>query len=445
MGQRAIRHAYERLLERAWTISGDGSAELAGLRDLVRDSWHRSLAHLPDPERTQAPVVWSDEEVRRYRERHPLAAVLPVVQRLLVEPSADTGVVVAVGDEHGRLLWVDGDRATLARTDQMSLRPGADWSENAMGTSAPGTALVVGSGVQIARAEHFVPAVQGWSCTAVPVHDPSGRLLGVIDVTGGDDAVGPRTLAWVQAAAGAVEAELRLLGQRSAVAAGEDGDPAVAPRRSLFAPGGLADGHAERGVARETLAILGRRGGLVRRGERRAELSTRHAEILTLLAVHPAGLSLDGLAQLLDPQLSAITLRAEVSRLRRVLEDAGLGDLSPLSRPYRLPRPVAVDAEEVHRLVGRGDLDRALREYPGAVLPESSAPGIARLRAKVSAGLREAVLGDGSLPTVLAYLELPEVQDDVEAWTCALRMLPATSPRRALLVTHLERLELELR
>ena len=150
MGQRAIRHAYERLLERAWTISGDGSAELAGLRDLVRDSWHRSLAHLPDPERTQAPVVWSDEEVRRYRERHPLAAVLPVVQRLLVEPSADTGVVVAVGDEHGRLLWVDGDRATLARTDQMSLRPGADWSENAMGTSAPGTALVVGSGVQIA-------------------------------------------------------------------------------------------------------------------------------------------------------------------------------------------------------------------------------------------------------------------------------------------------------
>ena len=46
---------------------------------------------------------------------------------------------------------------------------------------------------------------------------------------------------------------------------------------------------------------------------------------------------------------------------------------------------------------------------------------------------------------VLAYLELPEVQDDVEAWTCALRMLPATSPRRALLVTHLERLELELR
>lgn len=426
--QRAIRLAYEQLIGRTWTISTDGRVELAGLRDLVRESWQRSLAHLPDPGLVQAPVVWSDAELREQRARHPLSGVAAVIQRLLVDPSADTGIVVAVGDEHGRLMWVDGDRATLRRTEQMLLRPGAEWSENAMGTSAPGTALVLDAPVQILGAEHFVPVVQRWSCTAVPVHDPRGRIIGVVDVTGGAAAVGARTLAWVQAAVGAIEAELRLVSRGIAVGPGVP-HPSCGRER----PGPAA------------LSSLGRRAGVLSRGGRSLELTLRHTEILLLLGVHPAGLSAEQLLELLGPRLSAVTLRAEISRLRRTLAASGWSDLAPASRPYRLPAGFELDGQRVLDHVMRGNLDRAVEEYAGSVLPGSDAPGIARWRRQVSASLREAVLADGSLAVVLAYLDLPEVQDDIEAWTCALRMLPVASPRRAVVVVNLQRLEDELR
>lgn len=449
VSQRSVRLAHQQLLDGSW---GVGPQELHGLRDVVFTSWQRSLAHLPRPEQVRAPLVWSEDEVRANRARHPLAAVLPVVQRLLVEPSVDTGIVVVVGDERGRILWVDGDRSMMRRTDQLLLTPGADWSENAMGTSAPGTALVVGGGVQIVGAEHFVPAVQLWNCTAVPIHDPAGKILGVIDVTGGRDAVGPRSMAWVRAAVGAVEAELRLASQmtrpsgRPGVihvgAALVSADPAG---RSPAASGSATAGPAAPETGEEPrVSVLGCRAGRFRAAGADVTLSLRHAEILTLLAVHPAGLSGEELVELLDPRLSAITLRAEMSRLRRFLVGAGLPQWCPASRPYCLPGPVTVDAEGVYALVAQGKLEQAVARYAGPVLPGSEAPGIARLRHKVAAALREAILGDGSLPVVLAYLELPETREDVEAWMCALRLLPRTSPRRAVIVAHLEQVEKDL-
>ena len=63
--------------------------------------------------------------------------------------------------------------------------------------------------MQIQGAEHFNRLVQPWSCTAVPVHDPeSRRILGVIDVTGGDEVVTPQAQLLVDATARAIEGEL---------------------------------------------------------------------------------------------------------------------------------------------------------------------------------------------------------------------------------------------
>ncbi|MGL1213361.1 sigma-54-dependent Fis family transcriptional regulator, partial [Vibrio parahaemolyticus] len=75
----------------------------------------------------------------------------------------------------GRLLWVEGDRHLRTRTGDMGFVAGANWSEEVVGTSAPGTALTLDRSVQIRGAEHFNRFVQPWSCTAAPVHDPETR------------------------------------------------------------------------------------------------------------------------------------------------------------------------------------------------------------------------------------------------------------------------------
>src|SRR5690606_12240392 len=158
------------------------------LRRLVIDSWRRSVEGGLDPERALAEIRLDAAELAAVRDGHPLAAGIPVIRRLLVESAADAGLLVAVSDAVGRLLWVEGDASLRARAEAMHFLPGADWSERSAGTNAPGTALALDRPVQIFGPEHLARLVTGWSCAAAPIHDPdTGTILGVLDLTGGDE------------------------------------------------------------------------------------------------------------------------------------------------------------------------------------------------------------------------------------------------------------------
>ncbi len=279
----------------------------AAIRPLVRESWERSLARAVDPDRSMPGVDADETEFRRYRDAHELAGAVPVIRRLLVDAAEESGLIVAVGDRIGRLLWVDGDRDLRRRAESMLFVEGADWSEARVGTSAPGTALTLDRAVQIHGAEHFARMVHPWNCTAAPVHDPdSGAVLGVIDITGGGHAVAPHTLSLVSATVAAVEAELRIRRLESGV----QSTLRRARMRAVRPPE----------PARSALRVLGRREA----GWRDGTLGARHAEILTLLSWHPRGLTAERLADLLyESEVSPVTLRAEMARLRRTLGRAG--------------------------------------------------------------------------------------------------------------------------
>ncbi|KQP57603.1 helix-turn-helix domain-containing protein [Agreia sp. Leaf283] len=400
----------------------------AAPRPLVRASWNRALERHLDPELLLAALEVAEDELVDYRLAHPLASVLPVIRRLLVrDADDDSGMLVAVGDAMGRLLWVDGDRALRRRAEGMLFVEGAGWAESRVGTSAPGTALELDHAVQISGGEHFNRLAHEWSCTAVPVHDPeTRRILGVIDITGGRQAVDPHTLPLMEATAAAVESELmvqRLRAQRDRIGVRRR------PPRPVGPP------------TRPLLRVLGRDTGELTSPAGRAELSARHTELLTLLAWHRQGLSAEQLASLLyNEGESPVTLRAEMVRLRKALERAHV-DLGVESRPYRLTNPLELDAQHVLALLDRGAHRVALATATGAVLPGSSAPGIEHIRAEVRARLREAVLTDASVDVLLEYAQTADAVDDGEVWSALLRLLPPRSPRRAGIVAHLESLE----
>ncbi|MGX1160005.1 hypothetical protein FBY31_1634 [Arthrobacter sp. SLBN-100] len=414
----------------------------SGLRTLIRESWQRSAGFKADPDNPAAPLALDRDELEDYRSQHPLAAIMPVINKLLVQPGHDSGLLVAVGDEVGRLLWVEGDPALQRRAEGMMFVAGADWSEATVGTSAPGTALALGRGIQIAGAEHYQRAVHGWSCTAVPFHDPdSGAVLGVVDITGKASAVAPHTLSLVEATVAAAQAQLRV--ERLQLAAELAGRPA---RRRATATASRAQGAGakEGSLYRNSLQLLGRDQALLSLDGKTVVLSARHSEILALLSTHPDGLSAEELSLLLYPgDGSTITLRAEMVRLRKVLQQLN-PDAVPNSRPYRLPVDMVPDCGQVLSCLQRGAHRIALEIYRGAVLPRSEAPGIVELRNKVSLLLREAVLTDGSAESLLKYAELPEARNDVGVRRAALRLLPPRSPKRAAVVADLERLDAEL-
>ncbi|WP_336857723.1 transcriptional regulator [Sinomonas albida] len=392
-------------------------SEHGASRSVVEDSWKRSFQAHPRREDAAVSSVLASDDLHSYREGHVLAPVMPLISELLVRAAAETGTVVAVGDERGRLLWIDGDSSVRRRAERMAFLEGADWSENSIGTSAPGTALATGGAVQIAGPEHFSPLVEDFSCTAVPIRDPnSGEPIGVVDLTGGDEAVASYALPLVRAAVAAAEERLRT--------------HAAAARRSR---------RAASCVAPAVLSVTGRDHGVLRCGERTLGLLVRHSEILLLLAGNPRGLSADELAdRLYDQPVPAVTLRAELVRLRKVLDGFGAGVVLA-SRPYRVE---GLEVDSMHALaqLERGSHRLALNSYGGQILPRSEAPAIAELRDELSATLREAVVASAGVDVLMSYLQLPEAADDAEAWQTALRLLPPRSPKRAPVVAHLERL-----
>jgi hypothetical protein len=423
-----------------------GAREIPGLRKLIRESWQRSARLHANPDNPEAPLAMDTDELEEYRRQHPLASIMPVIQKLLVQPSHDSGLLVAVGDEVGRLLWVEGDPNLQRRAEGMMFVPGADWSEATVGTSAPGTALALGRGIQISGAEHYQRSVHPWSCTAVPFHDPdSGALLGVVDITGTATAVAPHTLSLVEATVAAAQAQLRV--ERLQLAASLASRPARRRNTGTASrTGSEGAGTAKEGsLYRNSLQLLGRDQALLSIEGKTVALSARHSEILALLSTHRDGLSAEELSVLLYPgdASTTMTLRAEMVRLRKVLQQLNPAAV-PESRPYKLSMDLVPDSGQVLSCLQRGAHRIALEIYRGAVLPKSEAPGIIDLRDRVSSLMREAVLTDGSAETLLKYAELPEARDDVGVRAAALKLLPPRSPKRAAVVTDLERLETEL-
>jgi hypothetical protein len=346
---------------------------------------------------------------------------MPVIRRLLVEDAEDDRMIVAVTDAGGRMLWVEGDSVLRSRAAGMHFVEGARWAEDVVGTNAPGTALAVDHAVQIYGSEHFRRPVQPWSCSAAPVHDPlTGALLGAIDVTGGDHVASPHMLTLVRATVAAVESELRWQ-HRDQLQRVAGRHPAPLPRL----------------VPR--LEVLGRERARLTLPAGPVELSLRHSELLLLLA--EAAVAGEGrttvqlAAECHRGEAAAVTVRAELSRLRRLVGADLVG-----SRPYRLLGRMDTDLDQVRRLLARGAVGAALERYPGAVLPGSRAPGVAVARERVGALLRQAVLRSRRPELLLRYAELPQARDDAAVWQTCLELLPPGSSRRGAAAAQLLRL-----
>lgn len=360
------------------------------VRSVVADSWQRSTRAHVSPDGT-ARVELSDDELAAYRDAHPLARVMPLFRELMGAYARDGEHLIAVCDAYGRLLWVEGHAATRRQAGRMNFVPGARWAETAAGTNAPGTAIAVDRPVQVFASEHFLRPVHRWTCAAAPVHDPhTGRLLGAVDITGGDRLAHPHSLAFVGAVARAAESQLALL--------------APAPATGCV-----------------QLSALGRDEALLTASGVKLRLSRRHSEILTLLARRPEGVAGDELLVELyaDESVTPVTLRAELSRLRGLL---GPGLLR--SRPYRLTAPVESDFAAVARLLASGAVTAAMSAYAGPLLPGSQAPTVVRLRRRLADQLRAALIARGDPGLLADWAYSPWGEEDLPVWRALAAALP---------------------
>ncbi len=95
-----VRKAHEHLLEQ-------GAAPV-GVREVVADSWLRSVAAGVDVDASRPPITLKPDSLGEYRAGHPLASIVPLLDDVLGRAAEDCDSVMATADERGQLLWVRG-------------------------------------------------------------------------------------------------------------------------------------------------------------------------------------------------------------------------------------------------------------------------------------------------------------------------------------------------
>ena len=151
--------------------------------DLIEQSHQRSnafgLTRIERPE--YEPMMRSDLTVARERNQRLFAHAAPVME-MLFEQIAGTESMIVLTDAQGTILHSVGDDDFLGRASKVALAPGVNWAEHSKGTNAIGTALFEATPTLVHAGEHFMHANHFLTCSAAPIFDPRGDMLGVLDV-----------------------------------------------------------------------------------------------------------------------------------------------------------------------------------------------------------------------------------------------------------------------
>lgn len=116
-----------------------------------------------------------------------------------------TNFFAILTDSEGCILSVLGDEEILSESCRLKMVPGAFMDEINIGTNAMSLALSEKRPVQVSGKEHFINAYHKWTCSAAPIKNCEGNIIGVLDLTGYSETVHPHTLGMVVAAANAIE------------------------------------------------------------------------------------------------------------------------------------------------------------------------------------------------------------------------------------------------
>ncbi|HRP98538.1 MAG TPA: sigma-54-dependent Fis family transcriptional regulator [Rhodocyclaceae bacterium] len=109
-----------------------------------------------------------------------------------------SGSMVILADLEGMIIHSLGDPDFVDRASRVALQPGACWSETLRGTNAIGTAIAESSAVEVLGCEHYLERNGFLTCTASPIFDVQGNIVGVFDISGDYRSHQPHTLGLVR-------------------------------------------------------------------------------------------------------------------------------------------------------------------------------------------------------------------------------------------------------
>jgi len=204
-----IREAYAREWH-DFVMTGSCNPEI--IRPQILESWKRSRCNDLDPFNRNAKACIDDpkkiEEVL-YTNNFLITLAKPYME-ILAEVVDETGFIGFLASKEGCILHTFGDPALLKSAENGFVKVGEIRTEKLAGTTAIALCLKTLQPVQIFGAEHYHSFYHDWTCSAAPISDEHGDLIGVLNLSGNYRLIHKHTLGIVISLAKAIEHALKL-------------------------------------------------------------------------------------------------------------------------------------------------------------------------------------------------------------------------------------------
>lgn len=205
--QQILLNSWQSYIEQGEPMPLDSS----GVRPFIYDSWKRSKAFGVSPTAVINKVLPPDELSAVLNENQRLISVAHPYIMKLYKYVKGSNFVFALTDAEGTVIdYIGDDVAIQSRTKKSGLRVGVTRSEQYAGTCGIGTCLATGKPVQIWGEEHYIKPHHNYICSAAPIHDSFGNLIGCLDAVGPKEISPIHTLAMVNACVDGIEKELKI-------------------------------------------------------------------------------------------------------------------------------------------------------------------------------------------------------------------------------------------
>lgn len=198
-------------LKQAWTrFIEEGHIDRSVIRPLVADSWKRCRVAGLDPYSKNHNNILDSQELKELlKQNQYLINVSWPILKILGELIKGSGFMAGLFDRDGYFIKIISGKMVLSKSKEMSSVLGGNRAENVAGTNAIGLVLSSGNPIHIVGPEHYNKYEHFWTCSAAPIHDPSGTLIGGINISGDYSPQHKHTLGMAVSTANAIEGVLR--------------------------------------------------------------------------------------------------------------------------------------------------------------------------------------------------------------------------------------------
>ena len=203
---------YFQNLKRLWVHFRETGEIPPGVRPMIASSWMRSRDfHVNMTKPLRAPILSRPELHSLQAANQTLIDIAKPIMEKMHSLVGETKNLISLHNPDGYMLYSCGDEYYAEMETESSFSLGVCWQERYIGTNGITLAVLEDSPVQVYGAEHYCAAQHDGTCSAAPIHDRDGKIIGVLNMAGKDWSGTLHTLGLVALATFSIENQLALL------------------------------------------------------------------------------------------------------------------------------------------------------------------------------------------------------------------------------------------